>query len=240
MPEVEKTSALETLMTKHALSETEAESLLHQTDSQYPHPVNVRRMKTAFSGRPSLEPISVNFPVKDKSTDWLTGLDIDHDLHTSEVVDSLQHDNSSRRNRDFYPGAIDVDQHVEKNDRPPSPNARDIQLATQAAQSGQREFVSSQMLMSLLREIDDDGIISKYISIFEKACDSLGRLYMQVLWRVVADASSWNQETLRQSVAEHGSILQCLHDDDLPAARASLLAHIDSVERYFKELLSAQ
>ena len=64
--------------------------------------------------------------------------------------------------------------------------------------------------------------------------------HMQVLWRVVGNASSWNQGTLRKSVADHELILQCLHDDDLPAARANLLAHIDSVKRHFLELLSAQ
>jgi hypothetical protein len=54
------------------------------------------------------------------------------------------------------------------------------------------------MLMSLLREVDDDGIITKYITVFEKACDALGRLYMQVLWRVDAFEERFGEIQLKE------------------------------------------
>jgi len=197
LPEMEKSSALEMLMKEYHLSEGNAETVLTEADTKYPVQAEYRREKVAFSGRPSMDSIAVNFPAKDRSTDWLTGLDIEHDLFTSERVDSLANDDSSRRNRDFNPGAVDVDLHVEGS-KPPMPNAYDLQMATQASDSGQREFVSSQMLMSLLREIDDDGIISKYVSVFEKACDALGRLYMQVLWRVDAFEERFGESELKE------------------------------------------
>jgi hypothetical protein len=193
-PELGKTAALENLMVQHHLSEEAAEYLLDKADAQCPFAVHCRREKIAFSGRPSQDPISVNFPAKDKGTDWLTGLETEQDLHTSERVDSLANIDP-RTNLDFWPGAIDV---ADLQQNPPTPNAHDIQMATQASESGQREFVSSQMLMSLLREIDDDGIISKYISVFEKACDALGRLYMQVLWRVDAFEERFGEAQLKE------------------------------------------
>jgi len=115
-------------------------------------------------------------------------------LETSERVDALMNPDPLA-GRDFWPGTVDVE---DMDAPPPKPNARDIQLATQASESGQREFVSSQMLMSLLREVDDEGVISKYISVFEKACDALGRLYMQVLWRVDAFQERFGESQLKE------------------------------------------
>jgi hypothetical protein len=121
-------------------------------------------------------------------------LDTEQDLATSELVESLRNVDPLA-GRDFWPGAIDAE---DLNQSQPRPNARDIQLATQASETGQREFVSSQMLMSLLREVDDEGLISKYISVFEKACDALGRLYMQVLWRVDSFEERFGEAQLKE------------------------------------------
>jgi hypothetical protein len=65
----------------------------------------------------------------------------------------------------------------------PEPNTRDMELANQASQMGRQEFVSSQMLMSLLREVDSEDLIHKYVSVIEKAMDAYARLRMQLLWR---------------------------------------------------------
>ena len=192
MPEYDKAAALEALMVNHSLSEKTAEHILERADASAPLQVSFRRTKVAFS--PSQEQIGVNFPTKPRSTDWLTGLPSEHPLETSEHIESLR-STDPLAGRDFWPGAIDVD---DVNDHPPMPNVGDIQMATQASESGQREFVSSQMLMSLLREVDDEGIITKYISVFEKACDALGRLYMQVLWRVDAFEERFGEAQLKE------------------------------------------
>ena len=192
MPEYDKSAALELLMTRHHLPEKTAEHILARADERAPVFVEFRRSKVAFS--PSQETIGVNFPTKAKSTDWLTGIDEEYPLETSERVDALMNPDPLA-GRDFWPGTVDVE---DMDAPPPKPNARDIQLATQASESGQREFVSSQMLMSLLREVDDEGVISKYISVFEKACDALGRLYMQVLWRVDAFQERFGESQLKE------------------------------------------
>jgi hypothetical protein len=63
------------------------------------------------------------------------------------------------------------------------PDDRRMQNAVKAQQAGQRDFVSAHMLMSLLREVDSEDILPKHADELEKAVDTLGRLYMQILWR---------------------------------------------------------
>jgi hypothetical protein len=98
-PEVSKSAAMEYLMIGHHLSEGTAEHLLDRTDRE--HFVEALRTKVAFSGSPSRDSISVNFPHKDKTTDWLTGMDIEQDLETTERVDALMNERP-RHSLDFY------------------------------------------------------------------------------------------------------------------------------------------
>jgi len=234
-PEVFKAAALEYLMTRHYLPEKAAEYLLDQTDKAYPHPVDCLRTKVAFSGSPSRDSISVHFPEKDRTPDWLTGMDIEQRMDTSELVDALRNERPEH-DLDFWPGAVDVEQLG----KPPMPNARDVQLATQASESGQREFVSSQMLMSLLREVDDEGIISKYISVFEKACDALGRLYMQVLWRVDAFEERFGEiqlkefkEMLLELFQRIGDFICYLRQRDIRPESRIALEHVTDIGQDF-------
>ena len=184
LPEMAKGAALQSLMRRHDLSQKTAEYILEFADEQFPEEVKCRCEKTAFAGRVPIDPLYAMFPPKDQSSDPLTGIPMDSPMNSEEAalgtnVERLLHP------LDQWSGAADIND-VEGGGGIPRPNAGDVQLASQAAQLGQKEFVSAQMLMSLLREVDDDRVISRYLVIFEKACDALGRLYMQILWRVDA------------------------------------------------------
>jgi hypothetical protein len=194
-PVKEKTAALEYLMQNHYLSQGTAELLLKEAEAIPSGTVKRLREKVAFSGEVPRDRISVTFPEKEKGQHDITGMDVEQDLITEEPVESLRATRVPDE-EDMWPGLLSAE--TDTNAAPPSPNVRDMQLASQAAMAGQKDFVSSQMLMSLLREIDDDGVINKYIVIFEKACDTLGRLYMQVLWRTDAFEDRFGRTQLKE------------------------------------------
>jgi hypothetical protein len=178
-----KRAALETLMTRHHLPQDSAEEMLKTAEAECPVPVTFRRTKTAdfdYSEDAEQKRYKVHFPENQKGVHDVTGMPIRQNLETSEIVDGLQA-TGELSEKDLWPGLPSAE--TDQSGAPPAPDPEAMSLASQAARSGQKEFVSSQMLLSLLREIDDDSIIVKYITVFEKACDTLGRLYMQVLWR---------------------------------------------------------
>ena len=183
-PPRSKSAALATLMREHHLSHATAEYVLERADRDYPGCTEFLREKIAFSGPISQDRYSVMFPKKEQDEHEITGLTVEQDLNTEEPVESLR-PTKEPDDKEMWPGLWDSETNSSMNGspNPPAPNQSDINLASQAAQAGQKDFVSSQMLLALLREIDSDDIIPKYISTFEKACDSLGRLYMQLLWR---------------------------------------------------------
>jgi hypothetical protein len=190
-----KTAALEYLMVEHYLSQKTAEMILQEADSRYPNVVTRLREKVAFTGEVPRDKISVTFPTREKSTHDITGMEVSEELNTAEPVEQLRATHEPTDD-DLWPGLLSAE--TDKLNSAPSPNSQDVQLASQAAQAGQKDFVSAQMLMSLLREIDDDGIINKYIVTFEKACDTLGRLYMQVLWRTDAFEDRFGRSQLKE------------------------------------------
>jgi hypothetical protein len=195
MPKV-KSAALETLMVKHNLSLGNADALIKEADIAFPRNITRYREKTAFSGEMPRDKYSVTFPQKETTTDGVTGLQIEQDLQTEEQVEALRATKVPDE-RMTWPGMPDAETNQSMGS-PPAPNASDINLASQAAQSGQKDFVSSQMLLSLLREIDNDDIIPKYINTFEKSCDMLGRLYMQLLWRTDAFEERFGKTQLKE------------------------------------------
>jgi hypothetical protein len=190
-----KTAALEYLMTEHYLSQKAAEAVLTEADNRYPNIVVQMREKTAFMGEVPRDKISVIFPNKENGVHDVTGMEVEEELNTEEPVEQLRATREPTE-EDTWPGLLSAE--TDQLNSAPAPNSQDIQLASQAAQAGQKDFVSSQMLMSLLREIDDDGIINKYIVTFEKACDTLGRLYMQVLWRTDAFEDRFGRSQLKE------------------------------------------
>jgi hypothetical protein len=190
-----KTAALKYLMTEHFLSQKTAEAILQEADACYPKAVTTMREKVAFMGEMPRDKISVTFPNKEKTTHDVTGMEVEEDLNTEEPVEQLRATREPTDD-DLWPGLLSSE--TDQINSAPAPNTEDMQLASQAAQAGQKDFVSSQMLMSLLREIDDDGIINKYIVTFEKACDTLGRLYMQVLWRTDAFEERFGRSQLKE------------------------------------------
>ncbi len=178
-----KSAALESLVVRHHLSRESAERLLKEADTAYPRGITRLREKVAFSGPVPQDPHHVTFPQKERGRHDITGLDIEQDLDTEEPVEALR-PTKIPDEKETWPGLWDSE--TNSSGSLPAPNGSDMNLAAQASQAGQKEFVSSQMLLSLLREIDNDDIIAKYVHTFEKACDTLGRLYMQLLWRIDA------------------------------------------------------
>jgi hypothetical protein len=191
-----KTAALEYLMATHYLPQKTAEMILQEADSRYPNVVTRLREKVAFNGEVPRDKISVTFPNREKGMHDITGMEVSEELNTEEPVEQLRATREPTE-EDTWPGLLSAETD-QFNSSAPTPNSQDVQLASQAAQAGQKDFVSSQMLMSLLREIDDDGIINKYIVTFEKACDTLGRLYMQVLWRTDAFEDRFGRSQLKE------------------------------------------
>jgi hypothetical protein len=226
-----KSAALEYLMRKHYLSQENAETLLKEAAASV-LPIHRLREKVAFSGEVPRDKLSVTFPQKEKGHHDITGLEVEQDLFTEEPVDALRPAGTTSE-EDLWPGLMSAD--TDKTDAsPPTPNAQDMQLASQAARLGQKDFVSAQMLMSLLREVDDDGIINKYIVIFEKACDTLGRLYMQVLWRTDSFKDRFGEtqlkdfrEMLVSLFQQMGDFICYLRQRDI---RPSPVLSLDSVE----------
>jgi len=188
-----KSAALERLMVKHDLPRETAEALLRQADIAGPRGIMRLREKTA--GPVSQDRFSVTFPKKDRGVHGVTGLDIEQDLDTAEPVEAL-YPTKIPDEKEMWPGLLDAE--TNSSGGPPAPNQGDMNLAAQASLAGQKDFVSSQMLLSLLREIDNDDIIAKYVNTFEKACDTLGRLYMQLLWRTDAFEERFGRTQLKE------------------------------------------
>jgi len=188
---------LESLMLKHNLSCKTAEYLLQRADEVYPHRFDVLREKLAFSGpMPTDRKYSVTFPHKEQGVHEITGLPTESDLDTEEIVEGARATKIPDE-KEMWPSIWDSETNT-SGGSPPAPNTGDMQVASQAAQSGQKDFVSSQMLMSLLREIDNDDLLPKYIHTFEKALDTLGRLYVQVLWRTDSFEERFGQTQLKE------------------------------------------
>jgi hypothetical protein len=208
-PAKEKTAALEYLMRNHSLSQGTAELLLKEADAAPAGRISRLREKLAFSGEVPRDRLSVTFPQKEQGHHDITGLPVEQELEVEEPVEALQ-PNPTPTEEDTWPGLMSAE--TDQNAVPPAPNVKDMQLASQAAASGQKDFVSAQMLMSLLREIDDDSVINKYITIFEKACDTLGRLYMQVLWRTDAFEDRFGKTQLKEFKEMLVSLFQQMGD----------------------------
>lgn len=75
------------------------------------------------------------------------------------------------------PNAGDRDKY-----KPQGPDAGTMQVAQQAAQSGQREVFDTAMLGSLLKAVREDNMIDRYLGDLMKGMDRLGRIYFQFLW----------------------------------------------------------
>jgi len=196
LPPHSKSGALETLMVRHHLSCEMAEQLLKEADAAGPRGITRMREKVAFSGKVPDDKLSVTFPKKERGMHGVTGLAIEQDLDTEERVEALRPTRTPDE-KEMWPGLLDSETNS-SGGGPPAPNQGDMNLAAQASQSGQKDFVSSQMMLSLLREIDNDDIIAKYVNTFEKACDTLGRLYMQLLWRTDAFEERFGRTQLKE------------------------------------------
>jgi hypothetical protein len=198
-PAREKEAALEILMRDHDLDQATAEMLLKEADAAYPGMINRLRVKTAATGgRVSTDPYSVEFPEKPQGSHPITGIPVEESIEVEQPIDELR-PASEYDEDEFYSGVLEPDEgNVARGGTPPQPNQRDMQLAAEASSAGQKDFVSSRMLMSLLRELDNDALIYKYITVFEKACDTLGRLYMQLLWRTDAFEERFGRTQLKE------------------------------------------
>jgi hypothetical protein len=191
-----KEASLELLMVKHKLNQPTAEMILKKADAACPYAVTVRRVKEAFSGQMAQDRLSVEFPEKERGWHDTTGMEVERNMEVEQPVDELEATHVPDE-EEMYPGLLspDTDRIGQKK---PEPNSHDVQAAAEASQKGQKDFVSTRMLMSLLRELDNEDLIGKYITIFEKACDTLGRLYMQILWRTDAFEERFGKTQLKE------------------------------------------
>jgi hypothetical protein len=163
----------------------------------------------------SQERMGVSFPGRETGHDDISGMTVSQNMETDDTVEALRATKEPDE-KDYFPGMLgsETDEMGGKSgkDSEPTPNQQDVAAASQAAQAGQKDFVSSQMLMSLLREVDDNQIVQKYITVFEKACDALGRLYIQVLWRVDTFEERFGKAELKEFRSTLVSIFQQLGD----------------------------
>lgn len=66
--------------------------------------------------------------------------------------------------------------------KPVGPDPDTMQIAQQAAQTGQREIFDTAMLGSLLKSVRSDSMVDRYMGDLMKGVDRLGRIYFQFLW----------------------------------------------------------
>lgn len=66
--------------------------------------------------------------------------------------------------------------------RPIVPDPQAMQVAMQAASTGQREVFDTSMFSSLLDAVGDETMVDRYLSDLVKSMDRLARIYLQSLW----------------------------------------------------------
>ncbi len=66
--------------------------------------------------------------------------------------------------------------------KPMGPDPDTMNMAGQAAQSGQKDVFDTAMLGSLLKTVRQDNMVDKYIGDLMKGMDRKGRIYFQFLW----------------------------------------------------------
>ena len=66
--------------------------------------------------------------------------------------------------------------------KPMGPDPDTMQMAQQAAQTGQREIFDTAMLGSLLKSVRSSSMVDRYLGDLMKGMDRLGRIYFQFLW----------------------------------------------------------
>ena len=77
-------------------------------------------------------------------------------------------------------GASQTDHSVYDPFRPPDPQT--MQVAMQAAQSGQKEVFDTSMISGLLKTVRDDTMVDQYLGDLMSAVDRLGRLLFLFYW----------------------------------------------------------
>jgi hypothetical protein len=88
-------------------------------------------------------------------------------------------------NRDFY-----------RYDPDDSPDPGAVQVAQDAAASGQKELFDTAMVGSLLKTTRDDSLIDKHLPVLLDNLDALGRLILLYYWRPEKFAERYGQEDM--------------------------------------------
>src|SRR5262249_5777118 len=65
---------------------------------------------------------------------------------------------------------------------PTPPHPKSMQVAQNAARTGQREVFDTAMLGSLLKTVREDSIVDRYLGDLMKGLDRLGRILFQFYW----------------------------------------------------------
>jgi hypothetical protein len=113
-------------------------------------------------------PNSPPFPEPNIGYDPMTGSNVPT-MIDSEFNIKVPDMSASRTDRSIY--------------NPLGPDPRSMQVAQQAAQTGQREVFDTAMLGSLLKAVRQDSMVDRYLGDLMKGMDRLGRILFIFYWR---------------------------------------------------------
>jgi hypothetical protein len=113
-------------------------------------------------------PNNVPFPEFNTSFDPMTGSNIPTQTY-SEWNSKVPDMSAFRTDRSVY--------------QPQGPDPNSIALATQAARTGQKEVFDTTMLGGLLKSVQQDSMVDKYLPDLMKGMDRLGRILFIFYWR---------------------------------------------------------
>ena len=98
--------------------------------------------------------------------------------------------------REFLVNDMLADPASREKYRPIGPDPQTMQIAQQAATSGQRELFDTSMLGSLLKAVRHDNMVDRYQGDLMKGMDRLGRIYFQFLWHGPAFEKRYGKQDL--------------------------------------------
>lgn len=179
-----KQAALIHLVTGHGVSEAAARAMLslaerkQQASFRIKHAQGFHGMSGGLSGGPN----APYFPEPDRGTEQVgySNYPAQYPYEDEQLVPGLEGSNYDQRVYDpFYP-----------------PDQGALQVAQQAAQSGQKEVFDTTMVGSLLKAVRQDSLVDKYLGDLMKALDKIGRILMLFYWHQEEFADRYGKQDL--------------------------------------------
>jgi hypothetical protein len=168
-----KVGALRELIVRHGLREKAARELISRAEQEGRHGRSFTcLLKYARPGAPiddmvSGAPNSPPFPEPNIGYDPMTGSNVPT-MGESEFNVKVPDMSASRTDRSIY--------------QPQGPDPRSMQIAQQAARTGQREVFDTAMLGSMLKAVRQPSMVERYLGDLMKGVDRLGRILFLFYW----------------------------------------------------------